>query len=354
MYELIHVRQGVKYLLKSIKQKARRTKHNVLSAEEICHNIVNKCWNGRYYRTSTCHYTEFWARDFGLVVDSLKKIDEKRTETTTRYALQHYKQGIKTTIDSRGRSFSFPNLYSPDSVSLLLYSVSKFPEIVNENQKMLQKEADRFSKKVLAEGFVKPADFSNMRDHAKQESSCYNHCMSILMAKNAKVLGLDFNYTEKELRKNLNEYWTGAYYKASLTDETITGDANIFPYLIGAGRKFSKMLKTVEKEGLTKPFPMKYCNKKQEMRITEKLVPGWQERATWPMMGLPFVKITEKHNMKKAKEWKAKYKHIIEKHGTLFEVYIDNKPYQSLLYHADRGMIWAANYSNLKRNSIYE
>jgi len=57
------------------------------------------------------------------------------------------------------------------------------------------------------------------------------------------------------------------------------------------------------------------------------------------------------HAMKKydnVKKYKQDYADAIKKYGTLYETYHPNsKPYSSLFYHADEGMLWAAMYLTL-------
>lgn len=343
MYTARHAKQGILYAKSSIKLRLER-KRPKRTAEENCKDIIEKNWNGKYYTVSQNHFKEFWARDTGIVTDSLIELGyEEKLKKTVQYALEKYKRhgSITTTISREGKPFSFPNLYSPDSVTMLLYTAKK----TGVNDRFLQKQAENYAERVLDEnGFVKPEKFSSMRDYAIQKSSCYNHSMSILMARTCKEMGLRFPYSEKELTKNLQEYWTGQYYKDTLTDQNCTGDANTFAYWTGAGKHFSKALKSLQERGMDKPFPLAYTTEKQKMISAEIFVKGWQQKTVWPMMGLLFIKTVKEHNKRKAEEYKQAYKKAIEKYGTLYEAYTGEKPYKSLFYHADKGLIWAANY----------
>jgi len=346
MYQPIHITQGIKYFVASMKQKLRGPKRYAGNADEICKKIVKDCWNGRYFQVSPCHYTEFWARDFGYSVESLLKLGyRKEVLKTLAYALEKYSRtGIKTTIARK--PFSFPNLYSPDSVALIFHAlrVAKADDLVDEYEEFLQQEADKFAKVVLQNGRVRINTlFSGMRDYAKRKSSCYDHCMSILMARETKKLGFEFPYTEKELVKGLEAYWIG-YYRDDRGSIVSTGDANTLPYWLGVGKKFKQALNNIQGR-LDQPFPLAYSDERQRMIGAEIFVPNWETKTVWPFLGFLWMHAVKKHNPRLAKEYKKQYKAIIEKYKTLYEAYTrDAKPYKSLFYHADEGMLWAAMY----------
>lgn len=352
MYQPIHLLQGWRYFLESTKQKIKGPHKYPGTADDICRETVAKCWNGKYFQTSTHHYQEFWARDFGYTIESLQKLGYKqKIHKTLTYALEHYsKTGIKTTISREGIPFSFPTLYSPDSIALTLHSLNmaKAQDLVNQHEQFLQKELDTFANIVLEDGKVRNAQFSGMRDHAIRKSSCYDHCMAILTARTAHKLKLKFPYTEKELVKNLDEYWTGTHYADDIENKTPTADANTIPYWLGIGKHFNKTLKMIQTLQLDLPLPLAYTHAKQKMRLAEILVPNWEQNTHWPFIGLIWIQTVKKHNPTLAKKYKRAYKQVIEKYSTIYEAYTpQGKPYKSLFYHADEGMIWAANYLTL-------
>ncbi len=343
----IHILQGIRYFIASIKQKIKGPTKYKGTAEEICRQIVKNCWNGKYFQASTHHYKEFWARDFGYCAESLVKLGYlKEVRQTLDYALAKYVEtGIKTTISREGIPFSFPNQYSPDSVALIIHAllIAKDKKLSQKYRNFLQKEIDTFSRIVLENGKVKRnTQFSGMRDYAIRDSSCYDHCMAILLAREAKKLGFRFDYTEKQLVKTLEDYWKG-YYCDDRNNTQPSGDANTLPYWLNTGKEFNKTLKTVQEKGLDTPLPLSYGSK--EKMITEEiLVPNWETTTTWPFLGFIWMKAVKKYSPKLEKKYKKDYARIIEKYGTLYEVYNKNKPYKSFFYHADEGMLWAAMY----------
>ncbi len=352
MYSPIHIAQGIRYFASSVKQKIRGPARYKGNAEEICRKIVQDCWNGRYFQASTHHYREFWARDFGYCAESLVKLghlDEVRK--TLACALQKYsKNGIKTTISRHGTPFSFPNVYSPDSVALIFHAlrIAKDEELVETYETFLQNEIDTFANIVLEDGKVRRNTlFSGMRDYAKRDSSCYDHCMAILLAREARKLDFQFPYTEKELVKNLNDYWN-EHYCDDRSTSTASGDANALPYWLGVGKDFKKSLACIQRQGLDKPFPLAYSGAPQKMISAGIFVPEWEDYTFWPFIGLIWAHAVKKYKPKIAKEYKKEYSAVIEQYGTLYEVYTnDKKPYRSFFYHADEGMLWAAMYLTL-------
>ena len=338
----IHVLQGMRYFIASVKQKIKGPTRYKGNAEEICRRIVKNCWNGRYFQTSTHHYREFWARDFGYCAESLVKLGYlKEVRQTLAYALEKYlKTGIKTTISREGKPFSFPNVYSPDSVALILHAlrIANDKELIKKYKTFLQEEVDAFSNIVLENGKVRRhTQFSGMRDYAIRDSSCYDHCMAILLARESKKLGFKFTYSEKELVKTLSDYWAG-YYCDDRTSLEPSGDANTLPYWLGVGKDFNKSLKA-----MSGGLPLSY-NSSPKMIAEEFFVPNWEKQAVWPFLGFLWMRAVKRYKPLLAKQYNTDYATIIEKYGTLYEVYMNDKPYKSLFYHADEGMLWAAMY----------
>lgn len=354
MLHPIHLSQALRYFSSSIQQKLRGPKQYSGNAEKICKQIIDDCWNGTYYETSTHHYREFWARDFGYCAEHLMSLGKReQVLKTLDYALSRYtKTGINTTISRRGTPFSFPNVYSPDSIALFFHAlrVANATDLVSKHHDYLQHELNTYADTVLKNGRVKRHHhFSGMRDHARHDSSCYNHCMSILLARESTKLGFHFPYSERELIKTLEEYWTGTHYKDDRANTEASGDANTLPYWLGIKKHFRQSLKTIQEQGLDAPVPLAYANHKcTHMLKTEWLVPGWQHHTRWPFLGLLWSHAVKKNKPALAQQYKKQYAELIERDGTLYEIYTpEGKPYKSLFYHADEGMLWASMWLTL-------
>ncbi|VVB81173.1 Uncharacterised protein [uncultured archaeon] len=214
---------------------------------------------------------------------------------------------------------------------------AKDKALIIKYRTFLQREIDAFACIVLEDGKVRNADFSGMRDYAVRSSSCYDHCMAILLAREAKKLGFKFAYSEKELVKTLGSYWIG-YYRDDMASLAPSGDANALPYWLGVGKDFNKTLSILQDE-----LPLSY-GARQKMIAEEFFVPDWETSAVWPLLGFIWMKAVKKYKPALAKEYKHAYAELIEKYDTLYEVYTNRKPYKSFFYHADEGMLWAANF----------
>src|SRR3989338_3217413 len=354
-----YLSEGSRILWISWKNKLREKRYPG-SAEEICQQIIRDCWNGRFFQTSTDNFPQFWTRDFGFCVQSLMKLGYKNeVHHTLRYALNHFKeQGkITTTITPQGKPYDFPT-FAADSLPWLIHAIraAKFP--LGAYKFFLAKELEKYFEKVIvpSTGLVRPdLHISSIKDFARRKSSCYDNCMVGLLAKDLAQLELRnhlaaYNYADL-IKRHL---WNGKYFYDDLRKgQYVAGDANVFPFLFSFGSK--EMLKSAGSEmqaaGLDKPFPLKYTSSRKGVDFIwqEKLgMSDYESDAIWTHLGLLYVKVLAAVDEGKAKEYKEKYKILIEKQGNFLEVYAaDGKPYATWFYQSSPGMLWAANYLKL-------
>ena len=349
-----HILQGMHYFSASLKQKVFGITKLGKSIEEIKKNIIKNCWNGTYFMTSSCHYREFWARDFGFFISDLIELGfKKECRKTLNYALNKFKKkgSITTTISREGKPFSFPNAYSVDSLALLLYSLYVLGDmsLVEKYSSFLQSEIDKFFKNVLDKhGRVwKDRHFSGMRDYAIRHGSCYDQTMAALLCIRAKQLGFKVKFNDSLMQKRVLEYWNGNWFDNDKYDKHFASDSNILPFwtgVIDSKTKFKKVLKFIQSEGLDNPLPLKYSSEKDEkMHLFEIFVPNWERNQCWTNIGLLFLKVCYKYNKKAALKYRKKFYKVVRKYGTLLEVYDSElKPYTSRFYHSDESMIWIA------------
>jgi len=329
------------------------------SAEEICRKITEDCWNGKYFQVSTGHFQEFFIRDFGWCVDSLLKLGYKEEVIMTlKYALKIYsEQGLKTTISPSGKAFDIFT-YSPDSLAYLIRSLraAKAYNLIKVYKKFIEIETKKFYSKVIDKktGLVKKnVYFSSMRDQAKRRSSCYDNIMAAMLSDELNKLKLYNPMKKIDFKKLIKEnFWTGKYFLDDVSgSKVITGDSNTIPFWTGVFED-RKMLRSavneIQKQKLDMPFPLKYCASKKssdKMIFMEKFIAGYERNTCWLHIGPIYVQIVKKINPKKAREYKLRYKRIIERYKNFIEVFnADSKPYSCKWYYADEGMLWAANY----------
>ena len=119
------------------------------NAREVCAEIVQRLWNGTFYRTSLGHYDFFWMRDFGTVAESLTKLGHgENVRNTLRWALQHFEKidHVTLCIDKSGRTFNAPDGHSIDALPWLLHSlaVSKY-DLTQKDRTFLNRRLEKYA-----------------------------------------------------------------------------------------------------------------------------------------------------------------------------------------------------------------
>ena len=113
-----------------------------------------------------------------------------------------------------------------------------------------------------------------------------------------------------------------------------------------------KVIFELESADLDRPLPLKYtAGKVKEKAIwVEQFVPNWERDSSWPHMGMLYLKVVKDADKSLFEDYYAAYEHAILKHKNFLEVYNSSgKPYSSLFYSADEGMLWSANFAALKK-----
>ena len=322
-----------------------------------------------------------------------------RCSQTLAWALNKYRSSgrITVAITPSGRPFDFPNAYSPDSVAYIFFSLALLQDhlLINQHRDFLQQEINRFFTQAVdpLTGLARrKTHFGGMKDYAIRDASCYDSTMIAVMAKAVYNLkGFDNPFADFNFKKIiLDTYWKGSYFIDDLRADYLhvdnfgvnnlridnlrissisnlrtrkdkahqepTGDANVYPFLLGIITDTSKLkmaLRTIQEKGLSFPFPMKYETGTIQTKQLwfEQFVPNWERTAYWSNLATGYLALLKRTNKNQYETARKKLCTIIERHGTLFECYTpDGNPYLSRWYHADEGMLWAANLMS-KRNS---
>ena len=206
-------------------------------------------------------------------------------------------------------------------------------------------------------GLVKPQHFSSMKDLALRKSSCYDNCMVAFLFDNLKKCGLRrplytfrYNYT-KIIKKH---FWNGAYFYDDMAKKPyIAGDANIFPFYTGifSDRKMLlSALEHIQLAGLDRPFPLKYTSRDAPVRFiwSEWFLHGYEKDAVWTHMALLYIELVRRVDVEKATFYMDAYRKVIETNKNYLEVFASHgRPFRTVFYLSDQGMLWAANYLTL-------
>ncbi len=363
MLTVNHLSEGTRMFSRRIRVAVKGIKRYNGNAEQICKQTVKDCWNGIFFQTSAGHFCQFYTRDFGFCVDSLTKLGYRREcIKTLDYALNVFSRQnkITATITPSGKALDFPS-YAVDSLPLLIRSlrIAKANNLVNNHKNFLNKEIKKFYALVIDKetGLVrKDKTFSSMKDFSVRQSSCYDNVMAAMLNNELKRLKILENplkgYDFKKLIKQ--NFWNNSFFIDDLSGKGyVSADANIFPFwtkVFDEKDMLKKAFGAVQKEGLDKPLPIKYTQKKQKMIFVDFLVSGYETNKVWTNMGPLYIDLLGRIDKAKAEKHINNYKEIIEKYKNYLEVFNEHgKPFKTVFYYADEGMLWSANFLSLLR-----
>jgi len=364
--------EGLNIFSRNIGVKIRGYKKYSGNDTEICIQIVDSCYNEekKYFMASSGNYKVFYARDFGWCVQSLLNLGyKKQVEDTLKYAMDAYKKNnvISVAINSSGRPFNFPDTYSPDSAAYMYRSlrIAKAKDIILKNKKFLNEQLKVFESEVLtSDGLLRNKRFSGMRDHVKAYGLCYEIIMACmlcdevdkinkLMSKHGKNF-LDNVLKKYGLKKNLvKNYWNGSYFEDGLDDKYCSGHVNTYPFyleLITDKRMLKNAIESIQKNGLDKPFPLKYGYSNNTKYIWQDIFAhDWEKNTMWTMLGMAYIDVLSRIDKQAALENLEQFHKLILKNHNFIEVYSGYEPYNSVFFSADDSMLWASMYLDLKK-----
>lgn len=362
----VHVTEGLRIFFRRLRVLFFGLRKYPGDSKQICEQIIQDSYNyeKNYFMVSTGHFKVFYCRDFGWITKSLIELGHRdKVKNTLAYALEQFKKygRVRTTINPQGIPFDFP-YYAVDSLPYILNSLAILNDkkLVDGYREFLNSEIDYFFKEVVdtKTGIVKKDKFfSSMKDHSQRKSSCYDNCMLYMMQKSCDALRLNNplkNYNYKKII--LSKFWTGRYFLDDLSGKRyVAGDAQVFPFWTGVvddKKMLMKVIGTIQENNLDYPLPLKYTSFSEGLNFhcASFLASNYEGDVLWAHMAMLYVALVGNVDPKLQRFYIDKYKCSIEKYGTYLELYNpDGTPYSTLLYHADEGMSWCANYLNLLR-----
>ncbi len=363
MDQLLFAREGLRMLVRSLKVRLKGFRRFEGTDEEICKQAIESCWNARWFQVSSGHFTVFYSRDFSWNCKSLLG-HKKRVERTLTMTMEIFRKHdrIAVAINDKGKPFDFPN-YAIDSIPSMMRSlrIDKAKGIIEKNKEFLEKEVKRYFKRCIdaSTGLVR-ADkhFSSIKDHSKRSSSCYGNCMVAMLSSDLDWAKLENPFKDYDYPTLIKKFfWTGEYFLNDLSgDKSITGDSQVFPFWCGVfddKKMLRSCITSIQKEGLDKPFPLKYHLKEKgdhKMRLYDLIVNDYETHSVWAHIGMLYIGLVSKVDKKLAKEYLWHYKREIERYGTFLEIF-DEKgdAFRTPLYITDEGMVWSAQYLVLKK-----
>ncbi len=360
MLKPILVMEGMRIFLRSLRIKLRGYKKYEGNAAHVCEKIVGECWNRKkgYYQVSNGNYPEFYCRDFGICTDALIELGHReRVVKTLEYAMKIFSSHGKITqiITPKGKPIEFPS-YAADSLPFLLRSINRAgaKHLLEKYREFLNYEIARYYETVFDEktGMVKrDPKISGMKDYALRVSPCYHNCMLAMLSAEIEKARLANPFAKYDFKGMIKEkFWKGDHFIDDLSDvETVTGDANVFPFWCGIFTEKGMLAKSVavmRKNMLDTPIPLRYYHKKikeQDMLWLEVFVSEWERDTAWLHVGMCYLEIVKGLNEWMFSEYLEKYVGFVEKHGNFLEVLEPSgKPVKSAFFCADDGMLWSA------------
>ena len=351
---------------RSVRVRFRGIRKYSGNARQILKQCVNSCWNGNYFQASAGHFSCFYVRDFGISVQALLNLGYRnKVIKTLEFALNSYSRNNKvTTTIYNGSVVDFP-YYTPESAAYLLHSIrlADAKELLLKHKFFLENEI----KKAFFESFdsdsgliKKNAYFSSMKDNSLRKSSLYNNVMLAMLSNDIDYFKLYNPFKGYDFKKTIKDnFWNGSYFLDDLSGlDYVAGDANVFPYWTGLfdSKKMIRLsLDAIQKEGLDKPFPLKYTKEKvgKYLLLHSILVPNYEGNAIWTNLGQCFIDVVKKIDKEKAEEYIGQYIKNVEKYKNYLEVFNpDGTPYKTPVYYADEAMLWSSNLLDSMKNRI--
>jgi hypothetical protein len=360
--KLIYISEALRMFRRSLHVRKYGIKKYRGSPEQIAEQIISNCWNkkGSFFQTSAGHFNEFYCRDFGMCVEALTDLGyKKQVHKTLEYALNKFQQHgrITTTISPEGVCFDFPS-YGADSLPFIIHAlkVSGADHLIKKYCSFLQQEIKFYYQNMFDKNtnlVRRDRHFSSMKDYAKRSSDCYSNCMLFMLADELKLLNIKSPFPVDKIRKAiLKNFWNGSFFHDDLEKtETVTGDANTFPFWCGVtGSKdiFKRCLSEMRKAKLDEPFPLKYTTKSNmihKMYFLEFFAGNYERDSVWMHLGLCFLDIVKSFDKKQFELYMRQYADLIRRHRNFLEVY-DRKdnPFHNLFYYSDESMLWVCKW----------
>lgn len=333
-------------------------------ARQISQQVVDKLWEGDFYRTSLGHFDFFWMRDFGTVAESLTKLgyDEKVRDTLS-WALFHYQRAGEVTlcIDKAGHTFNAPSKKSVDALPWLLHSivVSNY-QLNGLERRYLEKQLRGYCKGLLDQrtGNLRSGiRYAELRDAVNYDRSAYSITLIARMAECVKILKLDgFPYLASHYRSVLlNDYWNGDFFKADFVTDVWSSECGLMPFyldIVDDKEKIQKTFDYIDKEKLAEPYPMKYCKQEDKFNFRwgmgKHLMPNYTGTSIWTWQGSWYLHLLKRYNHPDYEKHYKKFSELIERHGTYPEmVGPKGEWFKTPIYNGDPGMVWAAIFLEL-------
>ncbi len=309
------------------------------SAASIMRACIDACWNGRTFTASPGHFDMFWTRDLSFSAPSLVRLGHgPQVHASLAYGLDVWakrRSHITTTIhyfDRPGDVFE----YGVDSLPLFLAALRAVDatDLVERHRPWLQAEIDHFYEMVIdpTTGLVRSdRKFSAHRDTVVNRSNAYGNTMVALLAKTIEETGWFASPFERHFegdygRLLVEHFWVDDHFRDALGDETVSGEANIWPFYTGViadAELVASALGYLDANGFCDPYPLRYETSRRperEVWLTRHILPDYQGSTVWTSLGAMYLQVLRTVDPVLAASETARYVEWIERDGTFWEV----------------------------------
>ena len=236
----------------------------------IWRSVVDACWTGAYLAASAGHFRQFWTRDLAFSSRAMVSLGfSDRLEASLAWALDAWaRTGRVTTTIFGGRRAA--DVFAPgcDSLPLLLRALEAgaCERLVDRHGHWLGREVERYAREVIdPRTWLVRADrrFSSHRDTVPSGSNCYANTMLAVMDGVLRRTGWFASPVAQSAGERLvDHFWQGDHFSDQPDADIATGDANVFPFWLGAvpdSLGLDRALAALDGAGLTRPLPLRYA-----------------------------------------------------------------------------------------------
>ena len=197
--------------------------------------------------------------------------------------------------------------YGVDSLPLLLAALraADASELVERHAGWLQAEVDHYVERVVdpTSGLVRSdRKFSAHRDTVENRSNAYGNTMVALLAKTIAETGwvdspLERHFDGDYGRLLVEHFWAGDHFRDALGDETVSGEANVWPFYAGVIAEPDLMhpaLAYLDAQGFCDPLPLRYETTRRperEVWLTRHVLPDYQGSTVWTSLGAMYLQV---------------------------------------------------------------
>ena len=173
--------------------------------------------------------------------------------------------------------------------------------------------------------------FSAHRDTVVNRSNAFGNSMVALLAKTIEETGWFASPFERHFegdygRLLIEHFWVEDHFRDALGDETVSGEANIWPFYTGVMAdplRVAAALRYLDANGFCDPYPLRYETSRRperEVWLTRHILPDYQGSTVWTSLGAMYLQVLRTVDPLLAARETARYVSWIERDGTFWEV----------------------------------